>query len=937
MDLNSMADTTHPYFEESRDPPPGEDPFAFFDRTKGPFYRRIDWISCAVTFLVVLAVYTYTLAPSVTLEDSGELVVASDYLGVPHPPGYPIWTLLTWFFQWVFHFMTYHGHPNPAWAVNWFSAVAGAAACAVLALLVSRSGGDMIRRISSMQGVLNYEAQSLISCVGGIASGLLLAFSHGMWSQSVIAEVYSLNIFFEMLLLLLTYQWLCRPHHYHLLYIIGYVFGLGLTNHQTLMFILPGLGIAGILRLVLLVDEEGTHGSLFTDLVIRIPVILACVALGVSFYLYMPVSSEQNPPMNWGYARTMEGFKHAITRGQYERIQPAQIFEDPGLFAKQIGTYFQDLGRQFTTWMAMLGLVPFLFLHRVGRRGIAWLLTTLVSFFFLSIVLVVFLNPSLDVQTLFIQRVQLIQSHAVYALWLGYGLIFALATLEAWAGGTGVAKYIGLALTIALPIVPIWRNAFNEEIVTILGGAEQNGHDFGWQFGAYQLLGVKDIVKDIKANDEPLPNPDFPPEMDDGAIFFGGTDPGRFVPTYMIYSAKVRPDVYLITQNALADNTYMAVMRDLYGAGIWIPSQADSNNAFRQYVDDVQAGRIQAGADVQVRDGRVSVQGVGGVMAINGILARQIFEKNKHKHAFYVEESYVIPWMYPHLSPHGLIMKINAEPMPRLTDEMVRNDMEFWDWYSRRLLSNPKFLRDVVARKTFSKLRSAIGGLYVYRRLYPEAEQALKEAVQLYDLSPEANFRLADVYVQQGKFGDAIELIEVFLRKDPRNDKVEQYLNQIRSTVNADLRRIQLEQKMQQGIDINEILELMQIYRNLNQIGPMESIGRQIIGNPQVPPEACFTVAVLSAQAGRVGLANDALRVYTRQVPDDPRGWIELAAMQLASRQNAEALESIGQAVRAGGEDARTHFRQDQRFEAVRNDPTYRQHVPPAGAPSFRF
>ena len=65
-----------------------------------------------------------------------------------------------------------------------------------------------------------------------------------------------------------------------------------------------------------------------------------------------------------------------------------------------------------------------------------------------------------------------------------------------------------------------------------------------------------------------------PTPMETNAIFFGGTDPGRFVPTYMIYSAKVRPDIYLITQNALADNTYMNVMRDLYGDQIWIPTPA---------------------------------------------------------------------------------------------------------------------------------------------------------------------------------------------------------------------------------------------------------------------------------------------------------------------------------------------------------------------------
>ena len=71
----------------------------FLDRQTGPFFRRVDWMAFWLTFLISFGVYFYTMGPTVTLEDSGELAVASDYLGVPHPPGYPIWTLLTWFFQ----------------------------------------------------------------------------------------------------------------------------------------------------------------------------------------------------------------------------------------------------------------------------------------------------------------------------------------------------------------------------------------------------------------------------------------------------------------------------------------------------------------------------------------------------------------------------------------------------------------------------------------------------------------------------------------------------------------------------------------------------------------------------------------------------------------------------------------------------------------------
>src|ERR1022692_1583473 len=58
-----------------------------------PLFRRIDWLVLAVTFGIVWITYLLTLAPELTLEDCGELCTASFYAGIPHPPGYPFWTL----------------------------------------------------------------------------------------------------------------------------------------------------------------------------------------------------------------------------------------------------------------------------------------------------------------------------------------------------------------------------------------------------------------------------------------------------------------------------------------------------------------------------------------------------------------------------------------------------------------------------------------------------------------------------------------------------------------------------------------------------------------------------------------------------------------------------------------------------------------------------
>ncbi len=61
-----------------------------------PLFRRLDWLTLLITFGIVWTTYYLTLAPEVTLEDSGELATASYYAGIPHPPGYPFWTIYTW-------------------------------------------------------------------------------------------------------------------------------------------------------------------------------------------------------------------------------------------------------------------------------------------------------------------------------------------------------------------------------------------------------------------------------------------------------------------------------------------------------------------------------------------------------------------------------------------------------------------------------------------------------------------------------------------------------------------------------------------------------------------------------------------------------------------------------------------------------------------------
>ena len=1112
---------------------------SFLDNATGAFFRRSDWWSFWTVLLASFAVYFYTLAPTLTLEDSGELAVASDYLGVPHPPGYPIWTLVTWFFQWIFHWVTYNGHPNPAWSVGLASAVAGAAACALLALLVSRSGADLLRSIPALTDKIGFRTENVLCAAAGISGGLLLAFSPVLWSQSVIVEMYSLNALFQMGVLLLIYMWMCRPKNDALLYVAAFLFGLGLTNHQTLLFLGLALAVAVLMKdanqfrdfaiaaalvgvvfvfaakgygLFASAAEKAAPGFdsnlwkwsqgpgttpfwIYNFLFLAIPIALAFVLphgrtvcttillaeLGVAFYMYLPFASEQNPPMNWGYPRTWEGFMHAVTRGQYEAIVPTDVFSEK--FIQQLGMYLTDLRNQFSLPVAVLGFLPFcswglvlggkrrsafplalglvlvsvalivletllgwagaealyrlligpilllagwgfftllaLFLKKqvadlrdyamgtkiiiwgffaavalgllfvdvmslkalfegelsfagkaffggvvagpplavalawalsnsrfqldsdLGVSQQRWLITSVIGFISVSVIFLIFQNPQLDIQNLFIGRVQFIQSHALYSLWLGYGILLSVAWLERMLGRR--ALYPALLAGLLLPAILLWQNGYDEEQLRIVGGAEQNGHSYGWQFGNWSLQGVAGIQEDFRhwypdeeefarqwgAYTNAIPA-DYPPAMAEGAIFYGGTDPGRFVPTYMIYSADVRPDVYLITQNALADNTFMNITRDLYGDTIYIPSLEDSNEAFRKYVDDVNAGRIQAGADIKIENGKVSVQGVGGVMTINGILAELIFKENKAKHDFYVEESYVIQWMYPYLTPHGIIMKLNDEPVPSLDPQLVANDHAFWGWYTKWLLDQPAFCRDICARKSFSKLRSALAGIYDYRRMYDEAEYAFKQSIDLYPLSPEATFRLAQMYMNMQRYDDARKLIEDFAKADPLNDSAKGFLAQIEGTTKMADRRREIEKRQHETgvLTPDEALELTSIYRASGMQGAYQNLATRLLGDTNLPPQHVLALAGFFAQDQRVDALIYALEQYCRREPRNLDVWLDLAAAYAFVRRDADAVSAARQAIDLGGDQAREAILRDQRFQPLTANREFRALFP---------
>jgi beta-lactamase regulating signal transducer with metallopeptidase domain len=322
-----------------------------------------------------------------------------------------------------------------------------------------------------------------------------------------------------------------------------------------------------------------------------------------------------------------------------------------------------------------------------------------------------------------------------------------------------------------------------------------------------------------------------------GSIYFGGTDPGRALPTAFCKSHVDGDPFFILTQNALADDSYLTYLIDTYGGKIYTPTKQDSEKAFKEYTSDAgkrlehdtkfpnEPRQVRPGEDIRVVDGKVNVVGQVAVMAINGLLTKVIFDRNP-QHEFYIEESFPLDWMYPHLEPHGLIMKLNREPVETLSEETIQKDHDYWRarvdemigpwlredtsvqtiaefvqkvYVSRNLAGftgDARFVQNENAQKMFSKWRASIGGLYSWhipgakspnqqKRVIKEADFAFRQAYALCPSSPEALYRYINLLISLNRVDDSIRLAEATVALAPENGQNQNLLKElhrIRST-----------------------------------------------------------------------------------------------------------------------------------------------------------
>jgi tetratricopeptide (TPR) repeat protein len=662
-----------------------------------PLFRKIDWLVLVITFAAVWTVYLLTLAPELTLEDCGELCTASFYAGIPHPPGYPFWAI----YSWVWTVILPIG--NVAWRVEVGESFAAAMACGLVGFMVSRGSSMLIEGIEELKNTERHW-ENAICVVTGVVAGLLLGFDGFMWKESVVINRISLfDVPWIMVVALCLLRWIYAPHQRRYLYIGMFFFGVCATIHQTMLVAAMGievciavalprlgrdlfLGNSIIYAIGLLGMGTGKLPAL-NDLSPMFIVIFHVVGLGsvaagiwlsvktkgfgtewksvlfmgllwlvgASFYLYEPLAGMSDPPMQWGYPRTVEGFFHALSRGQYEKSSPTDVFHDPLRFISQLGLLVGGLADSYSWVCVFIALLPFIFIFKMKNRERSWIIGLTAIYLCIGVLLTIIMNTSLDRQSSDEAKVFFTASHAVVTIMIGYGLALMAAYMAThyqnfrrWGllgGGIAVILavycllvatgkvYFGPAGQISLFDLPHYIvKAFDKDqyglpvfanlillaalIILICAllvyrqrgpvliflclltampvwsgmshwyKSEQRNHWFGYWFG-HDMFTPPFVAPDgkysydakLRADAIKGPNGDLVyPEMARDSIVFGGTDPGRFCPTYMIFCESFIPhrcqpeqdqhfdrrDCYLITQNALADGTYLDYLRAQY-------------------------------------------------------------------------------------------------------------------------------------------------------------------------------------------------------------------------------------------------------------------------------------------------------------------------------------------------------------------------------------
>ncbi len=378
--------------------------------------RNDNFFGLLLTF-IAFSVYLKTLASTIQYEDCGELAAAMATLGITHPTGYPLLTMLGWA---VVHF------PFDARAIVKLNVF--------VALLCSGAVFFFYRSFLLLLSTKAVEDKDIsLNRIAAAIGALVLAFSKTFWSQAVSFEVYALHLFFVSLVLVFFLSSLSeggpgsRSGANRGWLLFAFVLGLSFTNHMMTILLAPAF-------LYLYFSTYGFGRASWAKIGIAVVPFL----IPLSLYLYLPLRAAQKPAMNWGNPVALDAFWRHISGREYRFM----MFSSVEIAAMQFRRFLVSFPAEFgyvPLAFALLGLGS---LWRRNRKALIFSLLLFLGCLFYS---VNYNTPEIDPYFLL--------AYVAAAIWIVFGIRsfmeFAKGRTQKWAAGF---------LSASLILWPLCRN-----------------------------------------------------------------------------------------------------------------------------------------------------------------------------------------------------------------------------------------------------------------------------------------------------------------------------------------------------------------------------------------------------------------------------------------------------------------------------------------------
>lgn len=353
--------------------------------------------------------YYLTLAPSVVQIDSGELAAVQSLLGIAHPTGYPLFSMLGYLFlkiplsdSKIFQLNIL----SLIWCVLGIFIIIKSIHLCLSSITLCHPRGSQRKYTPPRQKSKSHRKNNadpiLFNIAACLTSGLYLAFSKTFWLQATSVEVYSLHItLISIVLYFLIKAWTTDNSSSKPWIYVAIALALGFSNHMTTLLILPGM-------ITLFFAKRGFCRSALKPMIIMIGVFISILCL---IHLYLPLRAAQNPVLNWGNPVNWNNILRHVSGKQYR----VWLFSSSQAAMKNLGIFFHNFPDEFT-WIG-------LFLGLLGLYSSFIKIPRLAIFFLITSLSTVLYSINYDIHDL---DSYFLLVYIVFAIWITFGVRWIL-------------------------------------------------------------------------------------------------------------------------------------------------------------------------------------------------------------------------------------------------------------------------------------------------------------------------------------------------------------------------------------------------------------------------------------------------------------------------------------------------------------------------------